>query len=583
MRLSTFHTPRLAATSLSLAALVTLACGCGGGGHSNGGGGGGSQDAVAPTVDATHPTRGESGVALNQRVSVQFSEAMAQSTLNATNVTVTGPSGAVAGSLAYAGASRVLTFTPSADLTPTAVFTVTVLTGVQDLATNPLAATYTSTFTTSASRDVTAPTAAYVLPPQGATGVALNSKVVATFSEPMQAASFDEVSFTLVQGSAAVPGVVSYSDAGRTAIFSPSSMLTASAPYTATVTTGARDLANNALLAAKTWTFTTGVSLDTTAPSVTATNPVSGANDVARNKKVNATFNESLDPSTITTSSYRLVGPGNVAVTGTVAYEASGRITTFAPSADLAANTLYTATLTTGARDLAGVALLNDFTWSFMTGLNAAQQQAVDLRSAGGFAVLAGSTVTSTGPSIVNGDLGLSPGSAITGFPPGNVNGTTHTTNPAAAQAQLDLTTAYNDAQGRTLNPIALPTNLGGLTLAPGLYKNANAVQLSGTGANGVLTLDAQGDTTAVWIFQLASSLTSDSGTSIVLAGGAKASNVYWAVGSSAILGTTSVWYGTIMTDQSITLQTGATLNGRALARIAAVALDAATITIPPP
>jgi len=582
MRLST-HSNRLLATGVSLAALFTLASGCGGGGGHSNGGGGGSQDTVAPTVDATHPTRGESGVALNQRVSVQFSEAMAQATLSAANVTITGPSGVVPGSLAYSGASRILTFTPSADLAATANYTVTVLTGVQDLASNPLAAPYTWTFTTSASRDVTAPSVVYVLPAQGATGVALNTKVVATFSEPMQAGSFDEVTFTLVQGATAVPGIVSYSDAGRAAIFAPTTQLLASTPYTATVTTGARDLAGNALLAARTWTFTTGVALDTTAPSVTATNPVSGATNVPTNKKVNATFNESLDPSTVTTLSYRLVGPGNAAVVGTVAYEASDRITTFVPAADLATNTLYTATLTTAVRDLAGVALLNDFTWSFTTGLNAAQQQPIDLRSASRFAVLAGSTVTNTGPSIVNGDLGLSPGSAVVGFPPGNVNGTTHTTNPTAAQAQLDLTTAYNDAQGRTLNPIALPTNMGGLTLAPGLYVNANAVQLSGTGANGVLTLDAQGDTTAVWIFQLASSLDTDSGTSIVLSGGAKASNIFWAVGSSAILGTTSVFYGTIMTDQSITIRTGATLNGRALARIAAVSLDAATVTIPPP
>lgn len=582
MRLSTIHTTRLTATSLSLAALFTLASGCGGGGGGSSGGGG-AQDAVAPTVDATHPTRGESGVALNQRVSVQFSEAMAQATLSAANVTVTGPSGVVAGSLTYAAASRILTFTPAADLAPTAVYTVTVLTGVQDLASNPLGSTYTWSFTTSASRDVTAPTVTYVLPAQGATGVALNTKVVATFSEPMQAASFDEVTFTLVQGSTAVPGVVSYSDAGRTALFAPSTQLLASTPYTATVTTGARDLANNALLVARTWSFTTGVALDTAAPSVTATNPTSAAMNVPTNKKVNATWSESLDPSTVTTLSYRLVGPGGVSVVGTVAYEASDRITTFVPAADLATNTLYTATLTTAVRDLAGVALLNDYTWSFTTGQSAAQQQPVDLRSAGRFAVLAGSTVTNTGPTVVNGDLGLSPGSAVVGFPPGTVNGTTHTTNPTAAQAQLDLTTAYNDAQGRTLNPIALPTNMGGLTLAPGLYVNANAVQLSGTGANGVLTLDAQGDTTAVWIFQLASSLESDSGTSIVLAGGAKASNIFWAVGSSAIIGTTSVWYGTIMTDQSVTLRTGATLNGRALARIAAVSLDAASVTIPPP
>jgi len=206
---------------------------------------------------------------------------------------------------------------------------------------------------------------------------------------------------------------------------------------------------------------------------------------------------------------------------------------------------------------------------------------AIDLGCAEPFAILAGSTISSTGPSVVNGNVGLSAGTALVGFPPGIINGTKEITTPTAAAAKLCLTTAYNDGQGRSLNSISLPGQLGGLTLAPGLYTNSSTSGISGTGANGILTLDAQGNSNAVWIFQMGSTLTTDAATSIVLAGGAQAGNIFWIVGTSATLGTTSVFYGNILADQSITLKTGAVLNGRALTRIAAVTLDASTVTKP--
>ena len=206
---------------------------------------------------------------------------------------------------------------------------------------------------------------------------------------------------------------------------------------------------------------------------------------------------------------------------------------------------------------------------------------AIDLGCAAPFAVLAGSTITSTGPSIINGNVGLSPGSALIGFPPGIINGTKEITTPIADAAKLCLTSAYIDGQSRSLNAISLPGQLGGLTLAPGLYVNSSTSGISGTGANGILTLDAQGNANAVWIFKIGSTLTTDPATSIVLAGGAQAANIFWIVGTSATLGTTSVFDGNIMADQAITLNTGAVLNGRALARIAAVTLDASTITKP--
>jgi hypothetical protein len=152
-----------------------------------------------------------------------------------------------------------------------------------------------------------------------------------------------------------------------------------------------------------------------------------------------------------------------------------------------------------------------------------------------------------------------------------------HAGDPAATQAEADLTAAYNDAAGRTVAPITVAGNIGGQTLAPGLYKSTSSLAIS----SGDLTLDAQGDANAVFIFQMASTLTTTSGRQVILSGGARPANVYWQVGSSATLGTSTVFKGTIMAQISITLQTGATLHGRALARIGAVSLDANTVTIP--
>jgi len=204
-------------------------------------------------------------------------------------------------------------------------------------------------------------------------------------------------------------------------------------------------------------------------------------------------------------------------------------------------------------------------------------QSSVALGSAGGFAVLAGSTVTNTGPTTVRGDLGVSPGSEVVGFPPGNLVGTQHVTDTAAAGAIADLTIAYNDAAGRTLCAVSVAGNLGGQTLAPGLYKSTSGLEVT----SGDLTLDAQGNGNAVFIFQIASTLTTTEGRMVILTGGARASNVFWQVGTSASIGVNSTIVGTILADQSVSLDTGATLNGRALARIGAVTLDTSSVTKP--
>ena len=201
----------------------------------------------------------------------------------------------------------------------------------------------------------------------------------------------------------------------------------------------------------------------------------------------------------------------------------------------------------------------------------------VGLGTAGSFAVLAGTTVTNTGPSMISGDLGVSPGTAVTGFPPGIVsNGTIHAADGVADGAQSDLTTAYNDAAGRS--PTAdVPAFIGaGQSLAPGVYKASSSLEVGGS-----LTLDAGGDPDAVFIFQAPSTLITDSASSIVLTDGAQACNVFWQVGSSATLGTTSVFTGNILALTSITVDTGDTIAGRALARNGAVTLDDDTITAP--
>jgi hypothetical protein len=190
------------------------------------------------------------------------------------------------------------------------------------------------------------------------------------------------------------------------------------------------------------------------------------------------------------------------------------------------------------------------------------------------FAVLAHTTVTNAGPTRVTGDLGVWPGTQVTGFGPGTVSGTIYSGIAPADAAQSSLTAAYDDAAGRPAD-VTVAGNLGGRTLVPGVYKSTSSLAIS----SGDLALDARGDPNGVFIFQIASALTVTSGRQVVLTGGASAANVFWQVGSSATLGTTSSFAGTIMAQASVSLQTGATLNGRALARDGAVTMQSNAVT----
>jgi hypothetical protein len=202
----------------------------------------------------------------------------------------------------------------------------------------------------------------------------------------------------------------------------------------------------------------------------------------------------------------------------------------------------------------------------------------VNLGTAGSFAVLAGSTVTNTGPSVIDGNVGVSPGTAITGFPPGIIIPpfTMHAGDAVAAQAQVDLTTAYNFAAGEVPSANLSGQDLGGLTLTSGVYFFSSSAQLTGT-----LTLNAQGDPNAVFLFQIGSTLTTAGNSSVVIINGGQDGNVFWQVGSSATLGTNTALIGSILALTSITLNTGADiLDGQALARNGAVTLDTNDVSI---
>ena len=537
----------------------------------------GANPALAPPTVSVVPLAGAVGVCPSAAVTATFSVPMQAATINATTFTLTAgtPPVAVTGVITSDPTNTIFTFTPSSALALSTLYTATITTGAIDEYGIPLASDFVWTFTTS-SEPCAAPTVISVTPLAGAVGLCPSTVVTATFSEAMNPATINTTTFTLTgPGTTPVTGVVTY--ALSTATFTPSSALALSTLYTATITTGAQNVNGNALASNYVWTFTTSATA-CAPPTVVSVAPPNLAAGICPNTLVVATFSEAMNSSTINSTTFTLTAPGPTPVTGTVTYDASSYAATFTPTSALALDTLYTATITTGAQDLAGDGLASDYVWTFTTSATACTTvPIVPLGSACSFGILGGSAVTNSGAStFVSGDIGVWPGSAITGFTPSNYSGTLHAGDAVAQTAQGDLTTAYNYAAAAAGGAV-LPADIGGETLAPGVYKTTSAQP--SLGITGNLTLSGNG----VYIFQIVSTLTTAATNSdVILSGGATSADVFWQVGSSATLGTSTTFQGTIMAQASISLSTGATLDGRALARTGAVTLLSNQVNVPP-
>ena len=548
--------------------------------------------ALSPTVTSTNPAIGATAVPINRKVTAAFSKPMDPVTITAGTFTLASGTTNVTGVVTYNAASNIATFAPAANLAANTAFTATITTGAKDLAGNSLASNFVWAFTTSAVADTTAPTVSSTNPASAATGVALNQKIAATFSKAMDSSTITTTTFTLKQGTTAVAGTVTY--AGTTATFTPTANLAASTAYTATISTGATDLAGNALAgggsAPNPWTFTTGTTSTASAPTVTSTVPADTATGVGVNQAINGTFSTAMDPATITTGTFTLAGPGTTTfVTGTVTYNAASNIATFTPAANLAASALFTATVTTGARDLAGNPLAANKVWTFTTGTATVGQAPVNLRSLSTFAAVAGAGLTNSnsgGQTTLNGDVGLSPtatclgdGSPCSALDP-KINGTLYANDPAgiAAKAKADLVSAYNDAAGRP--PGTVENDLSGMKLPPGVYTSGSTMSIA---VSGVLTLDAQGDANAVWIFQVGSSLTVNNSAQVLLINGAKAANVFWAVAASSTIGSNASFKGSVLAVVSNSVGTLSVVEGRLLCETGQITLLSNTVTVPAP
>jgi len=337
---------------------------------------------------------------------------------------------------------------------------------------------------------------------------------------------------------------------------------------------------------------------DTTAPTVSATVIANGATSVPISASIGATLSEAMDPATLNAQTVKL-SQGSTLVPGSVSY--SGLSVVFLPTNPLSPNTSYTATITgggNGAKDLAGNALLSDYSWSWTTAAAPSRLAPVLLGTAGNFAILAKTAISTVPTSVVTGDIAVSPAAAtfITGFSliadASNVfatstqvvgGGRVYAANYAVPSpsnlttAVLDMQTAYTDAAGRpTPDFLNLGSgNIGGLTLAPGLYKWGSTLTIP-------TDVVISGSANDVWIFQISGDLTMSAAKRITLAGGALAKNVFWQVAGQVTIGTTSHFEGIVLSQTAINLQTGATLNGRLLAQ-SMVALDSAVVTKPAP
>lgn len=555
---------------------------------------------LCPTVIATNPTNGATNVPLNQVITVTFNEEMNAATIDQSSFSISGPA-ALGGVISYSGVTA--TFTPNANLTPNTTYVGRISTAVKDLDGNALQEDYIWTFSTGANLQ---PLVISTSPISDETGVVLNKIITATFNMPMNPLTLNATTFTLKQGTTPVTGVVTYS--GNTAFFTPNVNLTANTIYTATVTTGAANFAGSTLAGNYIWNFTTGTII---APRVIATSPFNTETGVQLNKVVSATFDMAMNPATILNPTTFTLRQGNTNVTGIVTYV--GNTAYFTPSANLLANSIYTATITTAAQNMAGLGITNNYIWTFTT-LNAFNGPVLGaIAPFGAFGGSAG--VTNMGVNtVINGSLGTTAVStAVTGFhdataiytetplnignvtngiftappPPGTAASFAIATQALAAANALYLSTSPANMPGGT-DPGA--GELGGLTLTPGVYKSAGATFKITTGN---LTLDAQGNPNAVWVFQTAAGLTvgiagPTGAKSVNLINGALAKNVFWHVGSAATINAAGggVMVGNIISMDGVTFSTAGNtvqtvLNGRAISLVASVTMVNTTINVP--
>lgn len=606
------------------AALVTLllaACGSGGMDPILGAPGVGTQ----PTVTSTSPAASSpalTGIATSTDVSATFSKPMTASSAISSFTLACPAASPVTATVTYDTASRTATLTPASALPANTVCQATISPAATDTSGISLAAPFTWSFSTAASADVTRPTVTITLPANAATGVPTNTRITAAFSEAMAASSVSATTFLLTDTTlgTAVAGTVTYTVASRTATFTPNTMPLASGDlFTARITAAATDLAGNGLagnpaaLPASSdhvWTFTTAATTDTTAPTIASISPADGSIANCLTKTVTATFSEAMDPTTITTASF-VVTAGGVAVPGNVSYDTAAMLATFVPSAaaGFAPGTAFVVTVTTAVTDLAGNALAADKVWGFTTGAQACTG-GVALGGAASFGAFGGGAgVTNQGiNTVVNGNLGTTAVcTAVTGFHDalhvytetplniGTVNGAIDCAPPApgtpatmaiATQARADAQTAYDNLAAMPPGSDPNAGQLGGAILLPGTYTSALGTWNITTGD---LTLDAQGDANATWVFQSASALTVGLPATprhVLLINGASAHNVYWQVGSAARIEIGSLMVGTIIAPAGVTISTAGqtiqtTLIGRAIGLTASVTMVNTTIVAP--
>jgi hypothetical protein len=299
-----------------------------------------------------------------------------------------------------------------------------------------------------------------------------------------------------------------------------------------------------------------------------ASTPTDMAAVVRLSETPTVTFSEAMESSTVSALSFTVV-QGATNISGAVNLDNLTNTATFTPAAPLANSLVYTARISTAATSSSGFPLAANHTWTFTT-------TPLELGAAQSYSVL-GASVTNTGLTTLGGDLGVSPGTALTGFPPGTASGVTHAGDPQAAQARADVLAAYNLAGART-STATLSGDLAGRTLTAGVYSSPAALSLSAG-----LILDGQSNPNAVFIIQVHAAFDTAAASSVTFSNGAKASNVFWQVSGAVTLGASCSFKGTILGATAITVGAGATLEGRALTPAGLVTLSGNSIVMPVP